>query len=265
MLSKSDDIGDRCKFFEDKFTSINVFNEKPVLCRIDGRAFHTFTKDLKKPFDIRFGRSMIETAKHLVRDSRAEVGYTQSDEISLFWKSGLDLFFAGRVQKLNSVLASMATAFFIREAGDLSPRLPVFDSRIWSVETNQDVVDYFNWRQMDGIRNSVSMVSRAYFSFNQCQNKKTKELKSMLLEEKGVNWDDFKNMWKFGTFIRNRQVSRPFTESEISNLPPKHNYFYNPELVTKRSVTMEEDFPQLSKIKNVFEVIIQSEEPILIS
>jgi len=93
---------------------------------------------------------------------------------------------------------------------------------------------------------------------------KTKELKELLLE-KGINWDNYPNLFKFGTFVRNRQIVRDFTEEEIKNLPPKHQYFSNPELVINRSVIMEEDFPPLSKIKNIFEVIFQSGDPILIS
>lgn len=263
MLPKSDDIGDRCKFFEDKFTSINVFNEKPVLCRIDGRAFHTFTKGLAKPFEIKLNRLMIETTKYLVKESNAAIGYTQSDEISLLWKSGKDLFFGGKIQKLNSVLASLATAFFVKN-DNLSGKLASFDSRIWQVDENKDVIDYFQWRQIDGIRNSVSMAAHAFLSHSEVQGKKTKELKELLLE-KGINWDNYPNLFKFGTFVRNRQIVRDFTEEEIKNLPPKHQYFSNPELVINRSVIMEEDFPPLSKIKNIFEVIFQSGDPILIS
>ncbi len=265
MLPKSDDIGDRCKFLENKFTSIKVCDEKPVLCRIDGRAFHTFTKDFVKPFEIKLNRLMIETTKYLVKESNAVVGYTQSDEISLLWKSGKDLFFGGKIQKINSVLASLATAFFIKNLDGLSDKLVSFDSRLWQVYEDKDIINYFKWRQLDAIRNSVSMTAHAFLSHNEVQGKKTKELKEILFEKKYVDWRAYPNMLKFGTFVRNRQIVRDFTEEEIKNLPPKHQYFSNPELVINRSVIMEEDFPPLSKIKNIFEVIFQSGDPILIS
>jgi len=106
------------KMYESIFTSQKCIPQLPTFCRIDGKSFHTWTSDLKRPYDERLSKLFIETTRFLLEETGARVGYTQSDEITLCWffedyKS--QLFFDGKIHKLNSVIASLTTGFFNRE------------------------------------------------------------------------------------------------------------------------------------------------------
>lgn len=82
-----------------------------IIARLDGRNFHTFTKDLKRPFDERFSGEMIQTTKDLISETQAIIVYTQSDEITLLFYANDtkgQVFFGGRIQKMNSILSSLA-------------------------------------------------------------------------------------------------------------------------------------------------------------
>ena len=110
-----DDLGDRMKVYEAAETGRRFTPLLPVYARIDGRCFSTFTDGLDRPFDDRLSRAMVETVKYLVGETYARIGYTQSDEISLVWQQARydsEMLFGGKVQKLVSVLAAMATAKF---------------------------------------------------------------------------------------------------------------------------------------------------------
>src|SRR5690606_23998115 len=105
-------IGDRCKGYESAESHRHAMRGLPILARLDGRAFHTFTRGMARPYDPRMSRCMIETARFLVEEMHALVGYTQSDEITLVWyvdsASRAEYPFGGRYQKLASVLAGLA-------------------------------------------------------------------------------------------------------------------------------------------------------------
>ena len=118
-----DDLGDRLKELEDLEAKRRIDKGQFLLARLDGRAFHTFTKGLKRPYDDRLSTLMVDVTKELVHELNARVGYTQSDEISLVWfydkDSESDYPFGGRIQKLCSVLAACATGHFVQ-------RLPAY-------------------------------------------------------------------------------------------------------------------------------------------
>lgn len=272
---KRDDLGDRMKFYESRFAS--VFTPfSPVISRLDGRSFHTFTKNLEKPYDINFSKLMIETTKYLVSETNARCGYVQSDEISLVWLAEeweSELFFAGKIQKMNSILASMCSSYFNRKLSDYLPEknelikfgkiaIPVFDNRVFQVPVNYEASNYFIWRESDATRNSIQMAARAYFSHNQCFDKNTLDLNEMLFSL-GINWNDYPSFFKRGTYIRRRMVNKVFSPEELENLPPKHEARLNPLLVVKRTEMKEENFPPLTKIKNKEDVILFGQEPIL--
>lgn len=108
----------RMKGYEREFSTTLNPNE-PVIVRIDGRCFHTFTKGLDKPFDKFLSLTMQETMKHLCENIQGCVlGYTQSDEISLLLANYLnekaEPFFGYRVQKLCSIIASLTTVIFYK-------------------------------------------------------------------------------------------------------------------------------------------------------
>jgi tRNA(His) guanylyltransferase len=116
---------------------------------------------------------MIDTTIYLVSETQAKLGYTQSDEITLFWSLDLhtspdqQYMFDGKFQKLTSVIAAMATAYFNRELASRIPEkasaLPAFDARAWNVDSAHDVFLNFLWRQNDGVRNSVATAAQARF------------------------------------------------------------------------------------------------------
>jgi hypothetical protein len=149
METISDDpLGDRMKEYEMAEAGRRALPGLPTLARLDGKAFHTFTKGLERPYDGRLHALMDATTRHLVKESGALVGYTQSDEISLLFYAATpraEPFLGGRFQKLTSILAAMATAFFNRQLAQALPekaeRLPIFDCRAWVVPSLEEAAN----------------------------------------------------------------------------------------------------------------------------
>ena len=113
----NDELGKRMKEYYENITKIKLMRRTPVIIRIDGKAFHTFTRGFKKPFDEILIKSMQETTKYLCENIQGCVlGYTQSDEISLLLIDYKNLnssaWFDYEIQKICSIAASMATMAF---------------------------------------------------------------------------------------------------------------------------------------------------------
>lgn len=113
----NDELGKRMKEYYENIPKIKLMRRTPVAIRIDGKAFHTFTRDFNKPFDKIFMQSMQETMKYLCENIQGCVfGYTQSDEITLilidYQKLNTSAWFDYEVQKICSISASMATMKF---------------------------------------------------------------------------------------------------------------------------------------------------------
>jgi tRNA(His) 5'-end guanylyltransferase len=204
-----DNLGDRMKLYEDVYR-LNLPPKIPVLCRIDGKSFSTFTRDLGKPWDSGFITCMQETAKYLCENIQGcKIAYVQSDEITLlltdFETEKTQGWFNYNLQKMSSVGASFATAKFLQQVSELLPNkkdyLPNFDARFWSL-SKDEVVNCFIWRQQDCIRNSVQSLARAHFSHNMCNNKNNEQLKNMLLDN-GISWEEQPNHCKYGACIVN--------------------------------------------------------------
>lgn len=195
-------LGDICKKYE-KIKTDTLIQGIPVLCRLDGRAFHTFTKGLNRPFDENLTTCMQETMKNVCEKFHADLGYCQSDEITLFWYN-LDAF-EGKVEKILSLLAAQATAKFNSMLPEYLPTkvnsLPVFDARIWQVPNIQMVFNTFLWRWMDAKKNSVSMYASSFFSVKELNGKKTFERKQMLVS---INkpWEELENKFKYGSLCK---------------------------------------------------------------
>lgn len=214
---KGDSLGDRMKGYEVTSQS-TLIRRMPVIIRIDGKAFHTYTKRLKHidpaltetPFSPIMHDAMVATTQALVEDVQNCVfGYTQSDEISLFirdWDSlETQSWFGNNVQKMVSVSASVATAAFNFAFGQVSPPqklsdMAKFDSRVYNIP-KEEVVNYFIWRQNDASRNSVQMLGHYHFSQKQMHAKSNSQVQDMLVNEKGVNWNDLKTWMKRGSCI----------------------------------------------------------------
>lgn len=178
-----------------------------TLIRIDGKSFHTYTKGLKKPFDMDLIEDMQKTTLKLCKETGAKIGYVQSDEISLvltdFKENGTQSWFDNNLQKVCSVTASIATAEFNLarfSRNGLSEKTAHFDTRVWTVSDPWDVYNTFLWRQKDASKNSIQMVARSLASHKECTNKNEKMLQELIFS-KGQNWNDYPTICKRGTFV----------------------------------------------------------------
>ena len=133
----TDDLGDRMKVFEQAEAGRRFLPLLPVVARLDGRGFSSFTRGLQRPFDSRMSDLMIETTKALVDETVAVCGYTQSDEITLAWYSDdyrSQIFFDGKIQKMVSTLAAIASVTFNKLLPQFLPEkvtaAPTFDCRV---------------------------------------------------------------------------------------------------------------------------------------
>lgn len=259
----NDALGDRMKMYEKAFYPEILMPQTPAFARIDGKNFHNFTKNLKKPYDVGFNKSMIELTKVLVEDCQANIGYRQSDEITLSWymkdfKSQIP-FFNGKIQKMVSVLASMATAYFAdimeEQLPEKADQFAFFDCRVWSVPNLTEAANVFLWREQDATRNSIQMAARSVYSHKECNNKDVSELQEMLFK-KGINWNDYPEYFKRGTYISNFQV---FKISEREQKNPDNLW---PVMQTRRQLK-ELQLPILSTIENRSEVLYLGAEPVL--
>lgn len=205
-----DSLGDRMKGNYESRTQMKLPRRTYVIIRLDGKAFHTYTRGLDKPFDNELITDMASTTKFLCDTIQGcKMGYTQSDEISLlltdFDRLTTDAWFDNNIQKMVSVSASMATGFFnrIRENDEFDEPRPLafFDSRVFTIPTAVEVENYFVWRQKDATRNSIQMVAQNHFSHKELHGKTTEDLLEML-EDVGDPWEKYFPEQRYGTWIK---------------------------------------------------------------
>ena len=201
-------LGDRMKEYE-ALTESHLLPHVPWFLRLDGKAFHTFCRGMKKPFDENFHELMAVTMVECLRECGASVGYTQSDEITLMiytedFRS--ERYFGGRIQKLCSVMAARASidftvlANFDKKATEIRPAL--FDCRAWAVPNKDEAANTFLWREQDAVRNSIQSLGQAHFSHSQLQGLSCKEIQEKLFQERGINWNECEAAQKRGTWIK---------------------------------------------------------------
>lgn len=230
-------LGDRMKNNYENISRYYLTRRMPVIIRIDGKAFHTFTRGFKKPFDDILVKTMQDTMKYLCENIQGCVlGYTQSDEISLvlvdYAELTTDAWFGNNLQKMCSVSASMATLafnkFFSHNVEDLESDLAqehetdsmtewaktmlsyyqiyrialkkgaMFDSRVFTIP-KEEVCNYFIWRQQDSTRNSIQSVGQANFSQKELHGQSYNNIQDMLMTQKGINWNDYATTLKRGS------------------------------------------------------------------
>jgi tRNA(His) 5'-end guanylyltransferase len=262
-------LGDYLKEFENVENGRKCLLGQPLLVRLDGRAFHTFTKDLKRPYDTRLSTLMSETSVYLVKHTQAHVAYTQSDEITLAWylednrheqkvfqrerrqvpPKRYEYFFDGRFQKLSSICAAMASTYFNKNLAKHLPEkanlMPIFDARAWSVPTLNDAYLNFLWREQDAIKNSITMAALALFPHKKLQNVNGL-VKKQMLKQAGAPWEDMPTFFKRGVYVKRVDSNRLLTAEECKNIPIEHR----PTGPTLRSDVQEVFFPELSSIEN---------------
>ncbi|QXN69876.1 putative tRNA(His) guanylyltransferase Thg1 family protein [Bacillus phage vB_BspH_Mawwa] len=207
----------RMKEYENAYR-MKLPKRMPVIIRIDGKAFHTYTKGMTKPFDGYLTHAMWETCKYLAKNIMGcKMAYTQSDEINLlltnYEKVTTESWFNNNIQKIVSVSASLATAKFNEVMREESPttgvsnKLALFDSRVW-VLPKEEVINYFIWRQQDATKNSIQMVAQAEFSHDQLQGLNSGQLQDKLFLERGINWNDLPTWQKRGSCIKKVNFER---------------------------------------------------------
>lgn len=222
-MAFQDNIGDRMKNNYENISKTRLMRRTPVALRLDGKAFHTFTRGFKKPFDDILVETMQQTMQYLCENIQGCVfGYTQSDEITLilidYQTFETQAWFDYEVQKMCSIAASVATMKFNQifnqlvylrcESDDRGNILnkdyipihqahiratnkgAIFDCRAFNIP-KEEVANLIYWRQLDAIRNSIQMVGQANFPHKQLQEKSCENIKTMLIAEKDIDWNDY--------------------------------------------------------------------------
>lgn len=251
MSNKNDSLGERMKNNYENRAKTYLVRRMPVIIRLDGKAFHTFTKGFKKPYDEVFHKTMNETMKYLCENIQGcKLGYTQSDEISLLLTDyntlTTDAWFNNNVQKICSVTASMATMAFntyfymnacksynhslvsyITGTGEEHFRSifiypyynklfqAVFDSRCFNIPEDE-IVNYFIWRQQDATRNAIQMLGQCNFSHKELQGKSCNDIQDLLMIQKEINFNDMPIEFKRGVCCKKLNNSG----WSIDNEPP---------------------------------------------
>lgn len=248
------DLANRMKTFYEQIPKTKLMRRTPVIIRIDGKAFHTFTRGFKKPFDEILIHSMQETTKYLCENIQGCVlGYTQSDEITLvlvdYQRFETSAWFDYEIQKIVSISASMATMAFnkffldnvdiayheefykrgLDQGGTLSEidkleaeyevyydkvNKAMFDARVFNIP-KEEVTNCVYWRQLDASRNSIQMVGQANFSHKELHCKTCNDIQDMLMLQKNINWNDFPTHQKRGTCVIKSDETETITEDNI--------------------------------------------------
>lgn len=229
-MTDTDSLGDRMKGYEAASTGRRAFRGQPIIARLDGKSFHTFTRGLKRPYDERLTKLMVSTTRYLVDVHNASVGYTQSDEITLAWylpsDSASEYPYAGRFQKMESLMAAQASAFFNQNMVDFLPEkvglMPVFDARVFVVPNLVEAYNCILWRQRDAFKNAISMAAQSMFSHKSLQGLNGDQMQERMFTEKGVNFNDFPSFFKRGTFVQRTKVTRLLTDEELNRIPPEY-------------------------------------------
>lgn len=247
MSKKKDDFGNRMKCYEN-VTRNYLTRRTPVIIRLDGVAWHTFTKGFDRPFDHILNRTMRAVIERLCKEVQNCVfGYTQSDEISLvlidYYNLNTDVWFGNNIQKIVSVVAAKASVYFNsilkEEIEESERRLKIhdniltaeqnyyinvlkskigkafFDARVFNIP-KEEVTNYFIWRQKDCQRNSINSVAQTLYPEKMLEKKSSEERINMINEI--MSYNKIRPCYKMGTIIMKNenkwcQVSIGFIEN----------------------------------------------------
>jgi tRNA(His) 5'-end guanylyltransferase len=229
-MKHTDEFGDRMKAYESVFTDSKINPASWMCVRLDGKKFSKYTKGFDKPFDTRMTQTMTEVAQELVKHTHASIAYTQSDEITLlFPPTETDRIFSGKVSKINSVFASIATANFNHLIQKYAPDvtagkgLAYFDCRVWEVPSVIEASNVILWRTQDARKNSISALFRWTAGAKAMHNLNQIQMKEYLLENNGVDWNDLEDKYRYGAYIKPIKVKRIMSPEEYHKLPnPPH-------------------------------------------
>lgn len=234
-MKNKDSLGDRMKGYYEDRARISLPRRINTIIRIDGKAFHSYTKGCQRPFDLELMEDMDQTAIALCSQIQgAKMAYVQSDEISVVLTDYDDIstqaWFDGNIQKMTSIAASIATAKFntlrvarmlhldptdsgftydneymrvdvIRISNVLMKPTAYFDARVIPIPEIAEVHNYMVWRQQDATRNSIQMLGQAHFSHKQLEGVNCNAIQEKLMTEKGINWNDCPVGFKRGRVV----------------------------------------------------------------
>lgn len=283
MSNKNDSLGDRMKNNYENRAKTYLVRRMPVIIRLDGKAFHTFTKGLKKPYDEIFHNTMNATIKYFCENIQGcKLGYTQSDEITLLLTDydtlDTDAWFDNNVQKICSIAASMATMVFNKsfskcvdewhksdawvnhywedsvEAYSKVLRKcceqgAMFDSRCFNIPEDE-VTNCFIWRQQDATRNAIQMLGQCNFSHKELQSKSCNEIQDMLMTQKGINFNDMPTEFKRGVCC----VKEEYSAVDLST------YSGPIEPITRTHWVLDKEIPIFSQDRDYIERTFRKKE-----
>ena len=258
---RKDEFGDRMKAYE-AVHDIRTPKGQPVVARIDGRSFSKFTRTFDRPFDVGMTMAMQETTRALVEATHAKIGYTQSDEITLIYEAPPEgeLFFDGRIAKLTSVLAGLASTEFVLQCpykarvADLRPH---FDCRVFAVPTRTEGANALLWRAQDCRKNAIQSVAQKYFSHKELHGKSQAEQLAMLAEE-NIYMTDFNPYNVHGTYMQRVTRERELTALEWDAIPEGKR---PPTRMVLRSAVESLNIEYFGDVTNREGVIFDGERP----
>lgn len=239
-------LGERMKGYEG-VTRTYLMRRTPAIIRVDGKAFHSFTRGFEM-FDDILSETMEQTMQYLCEHIQGCVlGYKQSDEISLvltdYATIKTDAWFGYNIQKMSSIAASMATLAFNRgfeknviskiletessSQPDKDARIEqikkvyvrkfhqaLFDARAFSVPKDE-VCNYLIWRQQDATRNSIETVGRTMFGHARMKHVSCNKIQDLLFTEKEINWNNYPTVYKRGCCCIKVETSVPVKKPSI--------------------------------------------------
>jgi len=266
-MTDTTSLGDRMKSYEE-VPRTQLTPRMPMILRVDGRAFHTYVKRLHQPdtgapWNPVVRDAMTDVARALMREiTGAKIAYLQSDEVSVlvtdYDKPGSQAWFDKVAQKVCSVGASVATLAFntnIRQYADMGmpaeifPATATFDARAFCIPQD-DVCNYFIWRQQDATRNSVSMLAQHHFDHRELQGKSWGQMQEMLFRQRDVNWDACDTWKKRGWCVTRQRVHTTVGEMRAAG----HRIDAPPEVqvadsvgVVRQAIDPDWDIPVFTK------------------
>jgi tRNA(His) guanylyltransferase len=226
-------LGDRMKHQYEDRTRVLLPRRTYTIIRVDGKAFHTFTKRYDGPYDEMIVTGMNEAMLALCSEAQGTAfGYTQSDEISIlltdFATNTTDAWFDNNLQKIVSVSASIVTAAFNASLGTTTA---LFDCRVFTIPDAIEVENYFVWRQQDAVRNSIQSLAQAHFSHKELHGLNVNALQEKLFQEKKINWNDLpieqkrgrtaiKDDFIYVNILRGDKESEAYMNWSLDSKPP---------------------------------------------
>ena len=249
------DLETRMRNYEQK---IKLPENLPVIIRLDGRAFHSLTRNMEKPFDSSFIDMMNNAAIALCEEvQNCRMAYVQSDEINLllYQKKDAHAWFDNNIQKITSITASIATSGFLKWFINNTNRNAkiAFDSRAFVIPPN-DVVNYFVWRQLDWMRNSVQMLARSHFSHKDLKNVSTTEMHELLLS-RGVDWNEIQPRLRKGRTAIKIKTIEPikFNNLQFNNKLSRANDVPDTETYERTRWTIDDNIPIFTEDRDYIE------------